>query len=113
MRGPALQPGVVLIEQLYRGDQSFVVKDPVTHKYFRFRPTEAAVIRSLDGTRSIEEIVLALAEQGLAISAGAIEAFARTLSRMGLLERSLAERTSYPTRATPNRAPPAAITLSW
>ena len=93
MRGPALRPGVALIEQLYRGEQSFVVKDPATHKYFRFRPADAAVLRAFDGSRSAEEIASALAGAGLAISAGAIESFARTLSRLGLLERSLTERS--------------------
>lgn len=95
MRGPTLQPGVVLIEQHYRGEQSFVLKDPRTQKYYRFRPAEADVIRSFDGSRTIEEIVEAFTEQGLAMTVGAVEGFARTLSRMGLLQRTLVERTRH------------------
>jgi putative peptide zinc metalloprotease protein len=95
MRGPMLQPGVVLVEQHYRGEQSFVLKDPRTQKYYRFRPAEAAVIQSFDGSRTIEEIVEALSAQGRAITVGAVEGFARTLSRMGLLQRTLVERTRH------------------
>lgn len=93
-RGPALRAGITVIEQVYRGETSFLVKDPATHKYFRFQPAEAAVIRSFTGSRSVEEIADALADSGLAISAAAITAFARTLSALGLLERSFAEQTS-------------------
>lgn len=90
-----LQPGVVLIEQHYRGEQTFVLKDPLTQKYYRFRPSEAAVIRSFDGTRTMEEIVEALTAQGHAMTVAAVDGFARTLSRMGLLQRTLVERTRH------------------
>ena len=93
-RGPALRAGVTVIEQVYRGETSFLAKDPATRKYFRFQPAEAAVMRSFTGSRTVEEIAAALAASGLAISTGAITAFARTLSSLGLLERSFAEQTS-------------------
>ena len=94
LRGPALRAGVTVIEQVYRGETSYLAKDPATRKYFRFQPAEAAVMRSFTGSRTVEEIATALAASGLAISAGAITAFARTLSSLGLLERSFAEQTS-------------------
>lgn len=81
------------VEQVYRGEQSFIVKDPSSQKYFRFRPVEALVLQSFDG-RSVAEIAAGLADEGLRLSAGAIEAFARKLAGMGLMERSLAERTT-------------------
>lgn len=95
MRGPVLQPGVVLIEQHYRGERGYVLKDPATRKYYRFGPGEAAVIQALDGTRTIEEVAEHLTRQGLATTAAAVDAFARTLSRMGLLQRSMAERARH------------------
>ena len=94
LRGPALRAGVTVIEQVYRGETSYLAKDPATRKYFRFQPAEAAVMRSFTGSRTVEEIATALAASGLAISTGAITAFARTLSSLGLLERSFAEQTS-------------------
>ena len=90
---PRRRADLRFVEQVYRGEQSFIVKDPVTHKYFRFRPVEALVLQSFDG-RSIGEIALALAEEGFKLSAGAIEGFGRKLATMGLMERSLEERTT-------------------
>src|SRR4029077_14367031 len=90
---PQHRADLKFVEQVYRGEESFIVKDPVTHKYFRFRPVEALVLQSFDG-RPIGEIALALAEEGFRLSAGAIEGFARKLATMGLMERSLAERTT-------------------
>lgn len=95
MRGPTLVPGVVLIEQNYRDQLTFVLKDPQTQKYYRFRPAEAEIIRTFDGSRTVEEIVQHLADRGRALSTATIEGFARTLSRLGLLERTLAERTEH------------------
>jgi putative peptide zinc metalloprotease protein len=89
---PKLRPDLVFVEQTYRGEQSFIVKDPTTHKYFRFRPVEAAVMRSLDG-RPVEAAAAGLVEQGTKVTAAALESFAGKLKRMGLCERTLEERS--------------------
>jgi putative peptide zinc metalloprotease protein len=89
---PKLRPDLVFVEQTYRGEQSFIVKDPTTHKYFRFRPVEATVMRSLDG-RPVEAAAASLVEQGTKVSAAALESFAAKLKRMGLCERTLEERS--------------------
>ena len=68
---PRLRPDLVLVEQTYRGEQSYILKDPTTHKYFRFRPVEIAVMQSLDGERTVAEAALALAENGIRVSAAA------------------------------------------
>lgn len=94
-RGPALRPGIALVEQVFRGERSFVARDPISHKYFRFRPAEAAVIREFDGRRTPDEIASALRDAGVAVSAGAVASFARTLSALGLMEQNLAERTEH------------------
>jgi putative peptide zinc metalloprotease protein len=91
---PKLRDGLHFVEQVYRGEAGFVVKDPSTKKYFRFRPAEARVLRCFDGTRSIAEVAAALADEGMRVTAGAVESFARTLTNIGLLERPLEERTT-------------------
>jgi multidrug efflux pump subunit AcrA (membrane-fusion protein) len=90
---PRRRADLRFVEQVYRGEQSFIVKDPVTHKYFRFRPVEALVLQSFDG-RTVAEVASGLAEEGFRLSAAAIEGFARKLTGMGLMERSFAERTT-------------------
>jgi putative peptide zinc metalloprotease protein len=90
---PRRRADLRFVEQVYRGEQSFIVKDPVTRKYFRFRPVEALVLQSFDG-RTVGEVTAALAGEGLRLSAAAVEGFARKLANMGLMERSLTERTT-------------------
>jgi putative peptide zinc metalloprotease protein len=88
---PRLRTDLVLVEQTYRGEQSFIVKDPSTRKYFRFRPVEIAVMRSLDGQRTVAEAAAALLDQGLKVSGAAVGRFAEKLKAMGLCERTLRE----------------------
>ena len=88
---PRLRTDLILVEQTYRGEQSFIVKDPTTRKYFRFRPVEIAVMRSLDGERTAVDAAAALLDQGLKVSAAAVGRFAEKLKAMGLCERTLRE----------------------
>ena len=92
-RKPRLRPDLVIVEQVYRGETSFVVKDREAQKYFRFRPLEIAVMQEFDGEQSFEEAARSLADDGVPLSAAALEKFARKLQTMGLLERSLAEKS--------------------
>jgi putative peptide zinc metalloprotease protein len=90
---PRLRSNLVLVEQSYRGEQSFIVKDPDTRKYFRFRPLEVRVMEMLDGEHTPAAAAAALRSDGIAVSAGTVEKFAARLSAMGLCERTLAERS--------------------
>src|SRR6478672_10672563 len=91
---PCLRPDISIIEQVYRGDKSYVVKDLAAQKYFRFGSTEVRVMREFDGSRTAAEIAAHLTADGLRISAEAVESFARTLANAGFLERDLGERTT-------------------
>ncbi|HET8648511.1 MAG TPA: hypothetical protein VFL95_00600, partial [Gemmatimonadales bacterium] len=90
---PCLRSDLVLVEQSYRGEQTYILKDPVSHKYFRFRPIEIMVMQALDGEHTIAEAAAQLSEEGIPVTEASLAPFAQTLSRMGLLERSLNERT--------------------
>lgn len=92
-RHPQLRPDLVVVEQVYRGETSYVVKDPVDHRYFRFRALEVAVMQEFDGIRSPEEIAAGLQEGGLNLGPAAVEGFGRKLHQMGLMVRSLAEKS--------------------
>lgn len=90
---PRLRDDLILVEQTYRGEQTYIVKDPISHKYFRFRPIEVVVMQSLNGQRTIAEAVAALVDEGVPVTAAALSGFAHTLDKMGLLEKTLGERT--------------------
>ena len=90
---PSLRQDLVLVEQTYRGEQSYILKDPQSRKYFRFRPAEIMVMQAFDGRRTPAEVCAALQADGLRVSVGGVEAFARKLSSMGLCERTIGERS--------------------
>ena len=93
-QAPCLRADLAIVEQVFRGETSFVVKDPGTQKYFRFRPVEIDVMRCFDGHRTPDQIAATLTERGLRLTAKAVDGFARKLASIGLLERTLAERTT-------------------
>lgn len=93
-RRPKLIDGVRLVEQRMQGEVGFVVKNPTTGGYLRFRPAEARVINAFTGDRTVAEIAQQLTGEGVPLSASAVEAFALKLAGLGLVERSLVERSA-------------------
>src|SRR3954452_5641274 len=93
MSGPKLREDLVLVEQTYRGEQSFIVKDPESRKYFRFRPVEIQVMQALDGQHTPAAAADLLRANGVPVSAAAVEKFAAKLTGMGLCQRTLAEQS--------------------
>jgi len=91
---PCLRSDLSFVEQVYRGERSYVVKDLAAQKYFRFGATEVRVMRAFDGERTPHQVVAFLGEQGIRVSAQLIEGFARKLASAGFLERSVAERST-------------------
>ena len=90
---PQLRQDLVLVEQTYRGEQSYIIKDPQSRKYFRFRPIEVMVMQTFNGEHSAAEASAILNAEGLRVSPAGVEAFARKLGTMGLCERTLGERS--------------------
>ncbi|MFL5475128.1 MAG: hypothetical protein ACJ8A6_05470, partial [Gemmatimonadales bacterium] len=70
--GPKLRDDLVLVEQTYRGEQSFIVKDPESRKYFRFRPLEIKVMQALDGQHTPAAAADLLRANGIPVSAAAV-----------------------------------------
>lgn len=91
---PRLRADLNIVEQIYRNEQSFVVKDPTTQAYFRFRPVEVQVMKLFDGMRSASQVAEQLVAAGVRVSASTVDGFARKLATLGLLERTLMERTT-------------------
>ena len=90
---PCLRGDLHIVERTYRGETSYVVKDPAAQKYFRFGKTEISVMRLFDGHRTPREIAAALAAEGLRVSTEVVERFARKLGGAGFLERTLGEKS--------------------
>ncbi|MDV2496317.1 MAG: peptidase M50, partial [bacterium] len=53
---PKIRDDLIVSRQEHRGTTYFVVKDPLTRRFFRFKEPEHFLIRLLDGEHSPEEI---------------------------------------------------------
>lgn len=94
VRRPTLVAGVRVVEQRFQGEPGFVVKSPTTGKYLRFKPLEARVIQLFDGERTVQQVAAQMLTEGSSISAATVDAFATQLATLGIVERTLVEKTS-------------------
>jgi putative peptide zinc metalloprotease protein len=83
-----------IIRQVQSGEVAYIVKDPVSLKYFRFGTLEVTVFKYLDGTRDHEEVArLVESETGRALTGAMVAGFMESLKKVNLLERSAAEKS--------------------
>jgi putative peptide zinc metalloprotease protein len=83
-----------IIRQVQRGEVSFIVKDPVALKYFRFGTLEVSLFKYLDGTRDHAEVARLLAtETGITLDEGMVASFVEELKKKELIERSGTEKS--------------------
>jgi len=86
-REARIRQDLILSRQEQRGTVYFIVKDPVTRRFFRFKEPEEFIIRLLDGTHSQEAIQKRLEERfDVELSADVLAAFIARLGRLGLLD---------------------------
>lgn len=90
---PRLRDDLTVVRR-ERGDETeYVVKEPDQKNYYRFGPSQVSLMRLMDGERTPEELAAAAeAELGVGLSPGQIADFAHKLKRLGLVERTPAER---------------------
>ncbi len=85
--GTKIRQDLILSRQEQRGTIYFVVKDPQTRRFFRFKEPEEFIIRQLDGVHSLQTIRERFHEQfAAALSADTLATFIDRLSGLGLLE---------------------------
>lgn len=74
---------------------AFVLKDPETGKFYRFREQELFVAHQLDGSTPHDTIRRRVEERfGAFLEPDALEQFIETLGRLGLLDRGTSEQRS-------------------
>ena len=91
-RVPKLRDDLTVVERTHGGASSFVVKDPTAQTFFRFGPTEMAVMRRFDGRRTAHDIATDLSAGGVHLSGETVARFASDLASTGLMELTLAEQ---------------------
>jgi putative peptide zinc metalloprotease protein len=92
-----LRPDVEITEQHHAGETFYVLKDPLSLRYFRISELEYLVASLMDGTNTIEEISRKAAEKtgGLQIPKETISDFAASLRRANLLANTFADDANY------------------
>src|SRR2546426_6987722 len=88
------RPDLKVIRQVQRGEVSFIVKDPVALKYYRFGTLEVSLFKYLDGTRDHAQIAESLsAAVGLTLTGSMVASFVEELKKKDLIERSGTEKS--------------------
>ncbi len=85
---PRLRRAVRITRRTVGDDETyFLVREPATGTFLRMGETEAAVLRLLDGTRSLPEVVEALAAaRGARVGLPVLEGFVASMTRRGVVE---------------------------
>ncbi len=90
---PKLRSDLKITRREYDGRVQYVVKLPDEGKYFQFGEAEVGLMRLMDGERSPEDIARAAEHRlGVEVSAGQVGDFAARLKRLGVVERTPAEK---------------------
>src|SRR5256712_1041730 len=88
------RPDLKVIRQVQRGEVSFIVKDPVALKYYRFGTLEVSLFKFLDGIRDHAQVAQALsAETGITLDGSMVASFVEELKKKELIERSGTEKS--------------------
>jgi len=89
-KAPALRSDLKVSRQVMSERVSFVIKDTLKTQYFRFDEEEWKVISLFDGTRTLEEMVVAYnsTESKLQIDHSTLKDYQQKLEEMKLLESS-------------------------
>lgn len=89
---PKLREDLVVSEQESDGQKYFVLKDPITFRYFRLREPEYFLVRQFDGRTDCETISERFREKfNLNVSAEAVEKFAEKIDELYFFEGGKAE----------------------
>ncbi len=84
---PKLRDDLIVKRQETVEGTFFVIKDPRTGRFFRFRDVEHFICRQLDGATPVSEIRQRIEEKfGSSPAPEALEQFVRSLGRIGLLD---------------------------
>jgi putative peptide zinc metalloprotease protein len=59
---PKLRRDIRIMEQVFRGESSFIIQDPITCQFHRLGPSEYRFVRELDGNTSVAQILEEQAE---------------------------------------------------
>ena len=96
MANAKLRSDLIITQQLQRGSVVYMVKDPLDGQYYKFGDLEFQILKLLDGTRNIANILqnMKKIDPEAELDREDIKDFLVSINRMNLLEKSLAEKNA-------------------
>src|SRR5207248_7196476 len=92
---PKFRSDLTVRTQETNGERFFILKDPVSGEFFRFREAEHFIADQFDGETQVETVRKNTEERfGAALSAETLNAFIKHLEKTGLLETNQAGKNS-------------------
>lgn len=89
------RPDIVVSQQEFEGEKFYILKDPLTRKFFRVKEPEYFIIRNLDGKTTLPKICQKLeAQYQLRVDPQILEEFVGQLLSFGFLVSDESERES-------------------
>src|SRR3954462_6078224 len=99
-KAPKVRDDLEYFDRVIDGDEVVLVRDPIRGTYFRYNPLQAAMLRALDGQRTVAEITAALTAQfEVEVPVEAAERFITRARELMLLEITAYSETPAASRA--------------
>ncbi len=90
---PKFRDDLIISQQEFEKATYYVIKDPITQKFFRIKEFEYFIARNLDGTTSPEEVARKFQEHfNIPLPLDTLGKFIRRLETLGFLEGEISER---------------------
>ncbi len=89
---PKARSDLEYFEQQIEGEDVVIVRDPLRNQYFKYNPLQAAMLRSLDGVRTVQQMINSLSlEYDIEIPRASADRFIARARDLLLLEVSSSE----------------------
>jgi len=86
---------LIISQQEFEKTTYYVIKDPITHKFFRIKELEYFITRQLDGKTSPEEVVKSFQEHfHIQLPLETLEKFVQNLKNFGFLEEEISDSST-------------------
>lgn len=90
---PKFRADIIITSQKFEGETFYVLKDPLTQKFFRIKEGEYFITQNLDGKTSVEKVLNRFKERfNLTLSPDSLNQFIEKIDRLGFLEKEGIER---------------------
>ncbi|HVP36781.1 MAG TPA: efflux RND transporter periplasmic adaptor subunit [Terriglobales bacterium] len=90
---PKFRKDLIISQQEFEGKTYYVIKDPITRKFFRLKEPEYFITQNLDGEKSNQQIIEEFEKKfQIKLDSSTLEKFLTRLEKLGFLEGEISQR---------------------